>query len=57
MSQKMGRPKIDNPKSVKYSIRLDMETEMDLKAYAEKYNISKGETIRKALELLLKSDK
>ena len=57
MSQKMGRPKVDNPKSVKYSIRLDMETEMALQEYAETHNISKGETIRKALELLLKSDK
>lgn len=24
MSQKMGRPKVDNPKSVKYSIRFDI---------------------------------
>ena len=57
MSQKMGRPKVDNPKSVKYSIRFDIETEEELKAYAEKHSLSKGEVIRKALELLLRSDK
>ena len=36
MNAKIGRPKSDNPKSIKYSIRLDMETEEKLKNYCKK---------------------
>ena len=55
MSQKkvMGRPKVDNPKSIKYSIRLDVETESKLKEYCAEHNISKGEAIRQGIHLLL----
>lgn len=54
MSPRTGRPKVDNPKAIKYSIRLDVETEKALKEYCEKNNITKGEAIRKGIELLLK---
>ncbi len=49
-----GRPKAEKPKEIKYSIRLDAETEQRLKAYCEKHEITKGEAIRQAIELLLK---
>ena len=49
-----GRPKVEKPKEIKYSIRMDAETEERLKAYCDKHNISKGEAIRKGIELLLK---
>lgn len=53
MSPKTGRPKADNPKDIRYSIRLDVETEEQLKQYCEKYGISKGEAIRQGIHLLL----
>ena len=52
MSQ-IGRPKADNPKDIRYSIRLDAETEKALIKYCEKHNITKGEAIRQGINLLL----
>lgn len=49
----MGRPKVEKPKSIKYSIRLDAETEERLRKYCEVNNISKGEAIRKGIDILL----
>ncbi len=57
MSPRTGRPKIENPKSIKYSIRLDDETEQKLKDYCEKYGITKGEAIRRGIHLLLAEEK
>lgn len=51
-----GRPFSSNPKSIKYSIRLDADTENRLIAYCEKHEIKKGEAIRRAIELLLNND-
>ena len=48
-----GRPRAEKPKEIKYSIRMDAETEQKLKAYCEKNDISKGEAIRQAIQLLL----
>lgn len=50
---RIGRPKADNPKEVKYSIRLDRETEQRLEQYCQKKNITKGEAIRRGIEMLL----
>lgn len=49
-----GRPKSDNPKSVKYSIRLEAETEARLQAFCEENGITKGEAFRRGIELLMK---
>jgi hypothetical protein len=54
MSPRTGRPKVDRPKDIKYSIRLDEETEKSLKEYCDRNNISKGEAIRRGIQLLLK---
>lgn len=54
---KAGRPKIDNPKDIKYSIRMDAATEAELKAYCEEAGITKGEAIRQAVNMLLKKNK
>lgn len=48
-----GRPKVDKPKYIKYSIRLDEEMEDSLIDYCIKWGITKGEAIRRAIELLL----
>lgn len=53
MSPRTGRPKAENPKDIKYSIRLDAETEEKLAKYCEENNISKGEAIRQGIHLLL----
>lgn len=48
----MGRPKVEKPKEIRYSIRLDVETEEKLKAYCEKHGITRGEAIRRGIHLL-----
>lgn len=53
----IGRPKVDNPKSSRFSIRLDEETENKLKDYCEKNKITKGEAIRQGIHLLLSQQK
>lgn len=53
MNSKIGRPKIDNPKSIRYSVRLNEELEKKINEYAKKNNLSKGEVIRLALEKFL----
>ena len=56
MSPRTGRPKTDNPKEVRYSIRLDVETENALKEYCEKHGIKRGEAVRKAIIQLLEQE-
>lgn len=51
--KKMGRPKAEKPKEIKYSIRTDADTERRLRAYCEAMGISRGEAYRKGIELLL----
>lgn len=48
-----GRPKLENPKQSRFSIRLDANTEQRLKVYCEQHNITKGEAIRRGIHLLL----
>lgn len=57
MSPRTGRPKTENPKDIRYSIRLDSETEKELKKYCEKNGITKGEAIRNGIHLLLSEKK
>lgn len=53
----VGRPKSENPKSNKFSIRLDDETEKRLESYCLRNGISKGEAIRQGIHLLLEKEK
>ena len=53
LSQKVGRPKAENPKDIRYSVRLDAETEIKLQKYCEEHGITKGEAIRRGIHLLL----
>lgn len=52
-----GRPRVINPKSVKYSIRLDEETEKKLEEYCNRHGMTKGEAIRLGISLLLEGRK
>lgn len=51
MSQ-MGRPRSDNPKSDKVTVRLDKEHSEILKKYCEKENVEKAEAIRRGIRKL-----
>lgn len=53
----VGRPKVEKPKDIRYSIRLDEETESKLQEYCKRNNITKGEAIRKGVHLLLSNEK
>lgn len=57
MSPRTGRPKAENPKGIRYSVRLDMETEKRLREYCERNKITKGEAIRRGIDLLLNEKK
>lgn len=48
-----GRPKVDHPKEIRYSVRLDNETENKLQKYCNERGITKGEAIRQGINLLL----
>ncbi len=52
MSPRTGRPKAENPKDVRFSIRLDAETDKKLVEYCAKNNITRAEAIRKGIFLL-----
>ena len=53
MSPRTGRPKVENPKDIRYSVRLDEDTERKLPKYCEAHKITKGEAIRRGIHLLL----
>lgn len=57
MSPRTGRPKVDMPKDIRYSIRIDAETEARLIDYCKKHGISRGEAVRKAIHHLLAEKK
>ena len=53
MSPAKGRPKVEKPKAIRYSIRLDAETEAKLQEYCKANGITRGEAIRQGIHLLL----
>ena len=57
MSPRTGRPKAENPKEVRFSIRLDVETEKRLEAYCLEKGTTRAEAIRQGIHLLLAQKK
>lgn len=53
MSLRIGRPKLDNPNSIKLSTRINAELNTRLEKYCELNNVSKGEVIRQGIEKVL----
>ena len=47
----------DKPKVIRYSIRLDEQTETKLQNYCNKNSITKGEAIRRGIQMLLSETK
>lgn len=57
MSPKTGRPKIDNPKEFDVKVRFDKETHDKIIKYSKENNLTKADTIRKGVNLLLEKRK
>ena len=57
MSPRTGRPKAENPKVVRYNVRLDVETDKKLDEYCVEHGIEKAEAIRMGIHLLLSQKK
>lgn len=53
----VGRPRVDDPKTKRFSICLDNATEEKIKIYCKEHNITKGEAIRQGIHLLLNKKK
>ena len=53
----VGRPKLEDPKANKVSMRLSNEELARFEAYATIHGLSKADTLRKAVDELLKRDK
>lgn len=52
MSPRMGRPKIDNPKNERITVRLDNENSQILQKYCEQKHVEKAEAIRHGIKKL-----
>ena len=56
MSPRIGRPKADNPKDIDLKVRVDKNTNDALEKYSKKNNITKAETVRRWIKLLLQKE-
>jgi len=57
MPPRTGRPKADNPQNIRFSIRLDAETEKRLQEYCTAHAITRAAAIRQGINLLLAQNK
>lgn len=57
MSPRTGRPKLDNPNSIKLSTRINAELNLRLTKHCKINNVSKGEVIRQGIEKVLTEHK
>ena len=57
LSPRTGRPKTDNPKNIDVKVRFDEESNKRLLEYCESHQLTRTEAIRKAVDLLIRSDK
>lgn len=53
MSPRTGRPKVDTPKGIRFSIRIDEDTNKKLDEYCILHKITKAELIRRGIDLVL----
>lgn len=54
---KIGRPKVEHPKNIDVKCRFDEISHNKLMEYCEKHGITRTTAIRKAVDLLINSDK
>ena len=53
MSPRTGRPKVENPINKRFSVCLDEQTLNRLEEYCKGHGLTKGETVRQGIHLLL----
>jgi len=53
---KMGRPKLEDPREYKLTVRFSKEQKARLEAYCEKFQLSKAQVLMKGFEELLRQD-
>lgn len=53
---KMGRPKVDDPKEHRVTIRFSNSEKQLLEDYAKKHNLTKVQVIKNGLELLFRQE-
>lgn len=56
MSPRTGRPKAEKPKNVDVKVRFDEESHKRLMQYCKNHDMTRTEAIRKAVDLLVKSE-
>lgn len=56
MAKKMGRPKVDNAKTVKLQVRVDEMTAERLKDYCRIHEITVSDIAREGFEIILNRD-
>ncbi len=57
LSPRTGRPKAEKPKNVDVKVRFDEGNHEKLLQYCKSHNMTRTEAIRKAVDLLVKSEK
>lgn len=57
MSPRTGRPKSDNPKDIRFSIRLDADTFAKLQQHCKEESITVAQAIREAINQFLERKK
>ncbi len=53
MAKKLGRPKLDNPKNIKLTVKITPEQDSALNEYCDKNNTKKPDAVRKAIDNLV----
>ena len=48
----MGRPKLDNAKTIRLNVKIDKETLAKLNEIAEAHSLTKGQVVRQGIECL-----
>ena len=51
-----GRPKLDDPRNFRVSLRFSKEQKARLEAYCEKHHLKKAQVLMKGFEELLRQD-
>ena len=57
MSPRTGRPKAENPKEINLTIRLDSKTKELLLQYCDEHKVTKGEAVRRGIQMLFDAKK
>lgn len=56
MSARIGRPKVDKPKTIEVKARIDEETNEKLIEYCKKNQMSRTDVVRAGIEKVLKNE-